>query len=73
MWLWGEMIELDCVLYSTVRLSILINSTPSIFFNSFCGLRQGDLLSSLLFMIVMEALNQMMSTTVSRGFISGFW
>uniref|UniRef100_A0A2N9IN79 DUF3752 domain-containing protein n=1 Tax=Fagus sylvatica TaxID=28930 RepID=A0A2N9IN79_FAGSY len=52
--------------------SILINGCPSGFFPSSRGLRQGDPLSPLLFVIVMEALSRMMDRMVGRGLISGF-
>jgi hypothetical protein len=57
---------------SSVRFSILVNGTPSGFFSSSRGLRQGDPLSPLLFVIVMEALSQLFSITVQRGFLFGF-
>ena len=45
-----------CILI--VKFSILINGSPSDFFGSSRGLRQGDPLSPLLFDIVMEALSR---------------
>jgi hypothetical protein len=66
------MTKLDCSLLSTVWFSILINGTHSGFINSSQGLRQGDPLFPLLFVIVMEVLCQMMSAAVNGGFISGF-
>jgi hypothetical protein len=57
---------------STVRFSILINGSPSGFFGSSRGIRQGDPLSPLLFVVVMEALSRMLSSSVERGLLSGF-
>jgi hypothetical protein len=57
---------------STVRFSVLINGGPEGFFGSSRGIRQGDSLSPLLFVIVMEALSRMMSKAVDGGLLSGF-
>ena len=59
-----------CIL--TIKFSILINGSPSNFFGSSWGLRQGDLLSPLLFDIVIEALSRMLDVTASAGQFSGF-
>jgi hypothetical protein len=56
----------------TVRFSVLINGTPAGFFGSSRDLRQGDPLSPLLFVVVMEALSRMLFSSVERGFLSGF-
>ena len=55
-----------------MRFSILINGSPKDFFGSSRGLRQGDPLSSLLFVIVMEALSQLLDGAVLVGHISRF-
>uniref|UniRef100_A0A2N9IAI6 Reverse transcriptase domain-containing protein n=1 Tax=Fagus sylvatica TaxID=28930 RepID=A0A2N9IAI6_FAGSY len=57
---------------STARFSVLVNGRAHGFFSSSRGLRQGDPLSPLLFIIVMEALSRMLSRAVSGGYISGF-
>uniref|UniRef100_A0A2N9GI39 Reverse transcriptase domain-containing protein n=1 Tax=Fagus sylvatica TaxID=28930 RepID=A0A2N9GI39_FAGSY len=57
---------------STIRFSVLINGGPEGFFGSSRGIRQGDSLSPLLFVIVMEALTRMMSKAVEGGLLSGF-
>ena len=63
-WIWY------CI--STVKFSYLINGSPSDFFGSSRGLRQGDPLSPLLFDIVMEALSHMLDVAVSAGQFSDF-
>ena len=57
---------------STVKFSILINGSPTDFFGSSRGLRQGDPLFPLLFDIVMEALSRMLDVAASAGQFSSF-
>ena len=57
---------------STVRFSILINGTPHGFFGSYRVLRQGDPLSSFLFILVIEAFSRMLDKAVLEGRLSGF-
>jgi hypothetical protein len=58
---------------STVRFSVLINGSPSGFFGSSRGVRQGDPLFPFLFVLVMEAFSRMISAIYLRGMISGFF
>ena len=54
------------------NFSVLINGTPSGFICSTRGLRQGNLLSPYLFILVMEALSQLLFKARSGGFIEEF-
>jgi hypothetical protein len=57
---------------SSMWFSAMVNGNPSGFFYSSHSLRQGDSLSSFLFVIVMEALSRMLSATFNGGFLSCF-
>ena len=57
---------------STAKFSVLVNGTSCGFFPSSRRLRQGDPLSPLLFIIVMNALSRMLTRARDGGFISGF-
>jgi hypothetical protein len=66
---WRDLIEF-CI--STINFSILVNGTPSGFFQSSHGLRQGDPLSPLLFMVVMELLSRTLNANMLEGLLTGF-
>ena len=54
---------------STTRFFVLVNGTPTGFFQSSRGLRQEDPISPYLFVIVMEAFSCLLKRAVSRGFL----
>jgi hypothetical protein len=49
-----------------------VNGTPSFFFSSTNGLRQGDPLSLILFTVVMEALSRVLIATMEKGLLTSF-
>ncbi|RVW43416.1 Transposon TX1 uncharacterized 149 kDa protein [Vitis vinifera] len=56
---------------STASFSVMINGTPTGFFQSSRGLRQGDPLSPYLFVIAMEVFNVFIKRAVEGDFLSG--
>ncbi|RVW99876.1 LINE-1 reverse transcriptase-like [Vitis vinifera] len=55
---------------STVRYSVMVNGSPMGFFQSSRGLRQGNPLSSYLFVVVMEAFSVLIKKAVAGGFLA---
>ena len=55
---------------STVRFLVLVNGSPTGFFQSSRGLRQGDPLSPYLFVVVMEAFSCLPKRAVAGGFLT---
>lgn len=57
---------------SPASFSVLINGNPHDFFGSLRGLRQSDLLSLVLFIIVREAFSKLLQKAIDRNFIEGY-
>ena len=57
---------------STASSSVLVNGSPTGFFNSSIGLRQGDPLFPYLFIIGMDVFSILMDKAAFGGFLSGF-
>jgi uncharacterized membrane-anchored protein len=62
--IWGEVVLLDSSLYFLTTL-VLVNGSFTSFFSSSRGMRQGDPVSPLLFVLVMEALGKLISVAAS--------
>lgn len=52
--------------------SVLVNGSPKGYFSNFRGVRQGDPLSSYLFIIGMEEFSVMVDKAVLKGLLSGY-
>ena len=57
---------------TSVQFLVLVNGSPKGFFGSSRGLRQGDPLSPLLFLLIMEVLSRILRKTKECGLIHGF-
>ena len=57
---------------STIQFSVLINKSRADFFGSSRGLRQGDPLSPMLFLIMMEVFSRMLRRVEGASLIRGF-
>ena len=60
---------MSCI--STVNFAVLVNGTPTSFFNASRGIRQGCPLSPLLFILVIEGLSLMIKDARDNGLIRG--
>ena len=57
---------------STVQFSILVNGSSAEFFGSSRGLRQGNPLCLMLFLVMMEVFSRMMQRVEGAGFTLWF-
>ena len=57
---------------STVQFSVLFNGSPIDFFGSSRGLKQGDPLSPMLFLVMTEVFSKMMKRAEGAGLLRGF-
>nr|GEZ28210.1 RNA-directed DNA polymerase, eukaryota [Tanacetum cinerariifolium] len=57
--------------FSSAKASVLVNCSPTIEFPFHCGLKQGDPLSSYLFILIMESLNMSFPRAIDEGVFKG--
>jgi hypothetical protein len=67
----SRVIKLINQLVTTTSLVVLVNGSPSAFFKPSRGLRQGDLISPILFIILVECLGRMISANRNSSALSG--
>lgn len=56
-----------------IRCLVLVNGSPTGFYDSSRGLRQRGLSSPLPFLFIMEILNRMIAKVMEGGQLLGFW
>ena len=61
-----------CTCISTVQFSVLFNGSPADFVGSSRGLSQGDPLSPMLFLVMMEGFSKMMKRAEGASLFRGF-
>ena len=57
---------------STIQFSVLVNGSPTDFFGSSRGLRQGDPLSPMLFLVMMKVFSKMIKRVEGVGLLRDF-
>ena len=57
---WCRWCRWICTCISTAQFSVLFNGSPANFFGNLRGLREGDPLSPMLFLVMMEVFSKMM-------------
>lgn len=56
---------------TSMNIAVLVNGTPSSFFSCSRGIRQGCLLSPLLFILVMDGFSRLVKQALENGWIKG--
>jgi hypothetical protein len=69
--LWRKWMK-ECVCVCTAIALVLVNGSPTEEFPLERGLRQGDLLSPFLFLLVDEGLNVLMEAVVEQNLFTGY-
>ncbi|KAE8674971.1 hypothetical protein F3Y22_tig00111708pilonHSYRG00398 [Hibiscus syriacus] len=66
----SKVIDWIIACYSNARYSIAFNGTLIGYFKGAKGIRQGDLLSPILFVLIMNVLSNLLNTAASKGMLS---